>query len=108
MTYPMLGLMATLASVYIALIIGFLQYLSQRKTLKTILRMQYDSVLFLKHQTDYRSNATIKCLSNRIDVQGEIDLALSAEKMGVVGRRVNKLVQDNLVEIPELVSETGK
>ena len=104
----MLGLAATIVGIYGMIIIATIQYFSQKKTLKTILQMQYDSVLFLKHLMDYRSNLTIKCLSNEINIQGEIDLSLCEEKMRVVGKRVNKLVQDNLVEIPELVNEVGK
>ena len=96
MTYPMLGLVATLLSIYGMIIIATAQYLSHRKTLKTVLQMQYDSVLFIKHLVDAKMAVR------------EVDIALCEERMGVVGRRVNKLVQDNGVGIPELVNEVGK
>ena len=94
----------TIIGLAITVILGGIGFYIQNKTLTILLKMQYDTLLAIHHIDQYHK--AYYRIANPIDKVRE--MALTIERLGIVGRRVNKLMRDHKIDIPELIDDNGR
>ena len=98
MDYTIIGLAIGAIALTVTIISSWYQFYKQNKTLSVILQMQYDSALYLMNLIDYY-DAHYKNSDNQ---------RVFSERTLVISRRINKLVRDHKINIPELIDESGR
>ena len=98
MDYTLIGLAFAVVGVWI----GVWQIYTQNKTLTTIIETQYNSTQYLQNLAGFNMSHT------KLAEHPDENFRVFSERMGIISRRMNKLMQQHKIEIPELISENGK